>query len=58
MCCSPKSWDYVEIDTLTWERKLVDVVDAEFKFEGVAFEIVGCEFYFHELICAQREFLL
>ena len=22
------------------------------------FEIVGCEFYFHELICAQRELML
>ena len=26
-----RSRDYVEIDTLTWERKLVDVVDAEFE---------------------------
>ena len=24
----------------------------------VAFGIVGCEFYFHELICAQRELML
>ncbi len=26
-----RSRDYVEIDMLTWERKLVDVVDAEFE---------------------------